>query len=91
MPRAYDCLRHHRQADRGSDKDQLQSSVDLGDLGGLHLSRGKGEIPIASHRLWRRQGDPAIVDSRDSQTNIATEDDDGQPHYKHVRNESKRR
>lgn len=80
MPGTNNCLRNHGESDRATHKDQLQSRVDLRDLSGLHLGRRKRKVPVPGHRLGRRQRDPAVVDGRDGQTDIATENDNSEPY-----------
>jgi hypothetical protein len=81
MPSTDKRLRDHRQRNRATHQDQLQSSVDLRDLSRLDFRRGQREVPVPGHSLRLRQRNPTIVDSRDSQTNIATEDDHSEPDY----------
>ena len=68
------------QSDRSTHQYQLQGSVDFRDLRRLDFSRWKREIPVASHSLRWGERDPTVVDGRDSQANITTEDNNSQPH-----------
>lgn len=54
---------------------KLEERVILADGRGVDLCRGKREIPISHERLWWRQGDPSVVDGRETKANISTEND----------------
>lgn len=47
----------------------------------MHLGRRQRKIPVSGERLGRRQGDPAVVDGRETQSDIPTENDGGYPYY----------
>ena len=81
MPSTDKRLRDHRQRNRTTYQHQLQGRVDLRDLSRLDFGRGKREVPVPSHRLRLRQRNPTVVDCRDSQTNVATQDDHSEPDY----------
>ena len=74
------------QDHRRAHQTQLQEGVDLTDLRRPDLRTRQAEIPVSPHRLRRRQTDPAEVDCRDSQSDIAPENDDGKPDRKDVSN-----
>ena len=71
--------RQHRHHHRGADQQQLQKGVQLADLGRLDLGRRQGEIPVAAHRLGRGQADPADVDGRQRQADVAGQDEGDEP------------
>lgn len=74
-------LRQNRHSNCRPYQQKLQGGIGLGDGGWLHLGRWKRKVPVPGHcfRWW--EGDPPVVDCRQSEANVAAEDYDCEPDF----------
>lgn len=75
MPCIQDLLREHRHCNGRTDKEKLQSGVDLGDFGWFDLCRREGKVPVAGHCFRGWEGNPAVIYRGQCQAYVAAEDD----------------